>query len=146
MRPFAIVLAITSFGLLDSSWLPAQQVVTEHSATSKSQKINSVRIPPYRAESMTQRTVLPKDLGIPGDAVLEITVNNNGRVIKVRGVSGDSRLISATKPAIMKWVFAPYLLNGEPVQFSTELTIQFDGKKHMARLQTHPDPLTERDR
>jgi hypothetical protein len=146
MRSFAIVFAIMSFMLLDSSWLAAQQEIGEHTAESESQKVNGAKIPPYLAESMTQKTVFPKDIGIPGDVVLEVIVEKDGQVINVRGVSGDPRLIRAAKPGIMKWAFAPYFFNGEPIQFLTELTIQFDGEKHTAKLKTHPDPLTKPNR
>ncbi len=44
----------------------------------------------------------------------------------------------------MKWAFYPYLLNGEPVQFLTELTIMFDGKKDSAKLKIEDDPLSSR--
>jgi outer membrane biosynthesis protein TonB len=93
---------------------------------------------------MTRRVVLPQDIGISGDVVLEVLVEKNGRVLLVRGVSGDSRLISAAKPAVMKWVFDPYVIDGQPVQFLTELTIQFDGNKRSAKIKIESDPLTTR--
>jgi hypothetical protein len=74
--------------------------------------------------------------------VLEVLVQNNGRVLNVQGVSGDPRLVLAAKPAVMKWAFYPYLLNGEPVQFLTKLTIIFDGKKASAKLKIEHDPLS----
>jgi protein TonB len=77
--------------------------------------------------------------------VLEVLVQNNGRVLNVERVSGDPRLVLAAKPAVMKWAFYPYLLNGQPVQFLTELTIIFDGKKDSAKLKIENDPLTSRD-
>lgn len=108
------------------------------------QRINRVRIPSYLAESMTRRVMLPHDIGISGVVVLEVLVEKNGRVLNVRGVSGDSRLIRAARPPMMKWVFNPYLVDGEPVQFLTELTIQFDGNKRSAKLKIEIDPLTTR--
>jgi len=45
----------------------------------------------------------------------------------------------------MKWAFYPYQLNGEPVQFLTELTIMFDGKKDSAKLKIENDPLSSRN-
>jgi len=110
----------------------------------ESKEISRVRIPTYLAESMTQRAVLPRDIGVPGDVVLEVVIEKNGKVLNVRGVSGDPRLLGAAKPAMMKWVFIPYFRDGEAVQFSTEITIQFDGMKHSARLKVESDPLTSR--
>jgi len=45
----------------------------------------------------------------------------------------------------MKWVFNPFLLDGQPVQFLTEMTIQFDGKKDSAKVKIDKDPLTQTD-
>jgi len=101
---------------------------------SVSRKISRVRIPTYLAEGMTRTVVLPRDLGIPGDVVLGLLVEKNGIVLNVQRVSGDLRLVRAAKPAVMKWTFTPYFLDGDPVQFLTELTIMFDGKKDSAKL------------
>ncbi len=111
----------------------------------QSQKISRVRIPTYLAESITTRVVLPRDIGIPGNIVLEVLVQQNGRVLNMQRVSGDPRLVRAAKPAVMKWAFYPYLLNGEPVQFLTEFTIMFDGKKDSAKLKIENDPLSSRN-
>jgi Gram-negative bacterial TonB protein C-terminal len=108
----------------------------------QSQKINRVRIPTYLAESIAIRVLPPRDIGIPGDVVLEVLVQRNGRVLTVQRVSGDSRLVRAAKPAVMKWAFYPYLLDGEPVQFLTEFTIVFDGRKDSAKLKIENDPLS----
>jgi len=54
------------------------------------------------AESITTRVVVPRDIGVPGDVVLEVIVQKNGRVLNVQRVSGDPRLVRAAKPAVMK--------------------------------------------
>lgn len=134
--------AITSFIAASLSCAFAQGSTADRPTQSESQKIDRVRIPTYLAESITTRVVLPRDIGVPGDVVLEVLVQNDGRVLKVQRVSGDPRLIVAAKPAVMKWAFYPYLLNGEPVQFLTELTIMFDGKRGSAKLKIESDPLS----
>jgi len=111
---------------------------------SVSPRISRVRIPTSLAESMTQRVVLPRDLAIPGDVVLRVLVEQNGKVLNVQRVSGDPRLVRAAKPAVMKWIFTPYFLDGEPVQFLTELTIVFDGRKESAKLKVESAPLSSR--
>lgn len=113
---------------------------------SVSRKISRVRIPTYLAEGMTRKVVLPRDLGVPGDVVLGVLVEKNGRVLNVQRVSGDPRLVRAAKPAVMKWAFTPYFLDGEPVQFLTELTIMFDGKNGSAKLKVESDPFFSKSR
>ena len=133
---------MTCFMVVSPSCASAQESTTDRTPQSASQRISRVRIPTYLAESITKKAVLPRDIGISGDVVLEVLVEKNGRVMTVRGVSGDPRLVRAAKPAVMKWVFTPWLLDGEPVQFLTELTIQFDGRKESAKLKLESDPLS----
>jgi outer membrane biosynthesis protein TonB len=134
-----------SFSVASLSSASAQGSTADRPPQSESQKINRVRIPTYLAESITTKVVLPRDIGVPGDVVLEVLVQRNGRVLNVQRVSGDRFLVRAAKPAVMKWAFYPYLLNGEPVQFLTELTIMFDGKKESAKLKIENDPLSSRN-
>jgi outer membrane biosynthesis protein TonB len=145
MSRLLAALAMMSFVVASLACAFAQGSTANRSTQSESQKSSRVRIPTYLAESITSRVVLPRDIGVPGDVVLEVLVQNNGRVLNVERVSGDPRLVLAAKPAVMKWAFYPYLLNGQPVQFLTELTIIFDGKKDSAKLKIENDPLTSRD-
>jgi len=101
------------------------------------QAVAGVRLAPWLAESITRTMVLPRDIGIPGEVTLTVEVGKNGKVLSVRGVTGDSRLIRAATPSMMNWIFTPYLLNGEPVKFVTDMTIQFDGKTQLAKLKVH---------
>ena len=134
-----------SFLVASVSCAFAQGSTGDRPTQSQSQKISRVRIPVHSAESITIRVVLPRDIGVPGDVVLEVLVQKNGTVLNVQRVSGDSRLVRVAKPAVMKWVFYPYYLDGEPVQFLTELTIMFDGKKGSAKLKIENDPLGSRN-
>jgi TonB-like protein len=145
MSRVSAALAMMSFIVASLSCAFAQGSTPDRPTQSESQKISRLRIPTYLAESITTRVVLPRDIGVPGDVVLEVLVQKNGRVLNVQRVSGDPRLVRAAKPAVMKWAFYPYLLNGEPVQFLTELTIMFDGKKDSAKLKIENDPLGSRN-
>jgi outer membrane biosynthesis protein TonB len=142
MSRLLVILAMMCFVVLSAAWASAQQSTPDRQPQSATQKISRVQIPTYLAESITRKVVLPRDLGISGDVVLKVLVESNGRVLNVECISGDPRLVRAAKPALMKWIFAPYFLDGEPVQFVTELTIMFDGKKDSAKLKIESDPLS----
>jgi hypothetical protein len=141
MSRLSAALAMMSFVVASFSCAFAQGSTADR----PTQKISRVRLRTHLAESITTRVVLPRDIGVPGDVVLEVLVQDDGRVLNVQRVSGDPRLVRAAKPAVMKWAFQPYFLNGEPVQFLTELTIMFDGKEESARLKIENDPLTSRN-
>lgn len=128
------VLLLLILGLLAPGVAPTQTA---------RQRISRVRIPDYVAMGTAIRVVFPREIGVRGDVVLELLVEKNGRVGNVRDVSGNKRLLRITKPVLMKWTFQPYFLNGEPIQFLTRITIQFDGESQLARLKlSKEDPLS----
>jgi protein TonB len=43
----------------------------------------------------------------------------------VQVLSGDSKLSKAATDAVKQWKYKPYLLNGEPVEIQTQVTINF---------------------
>jgi protein TonB len=43
----------------------------------------------------------------------------------VKTVSGDGQLAKAATDAVKQWKYKPYLLNGEPVEIQTQITINF---------------------
>lgn len=129
LRTVVFTMVCIAFALTLSPCVSAQAVA------------NHVRLAPWLAESITRKVVLPRDIGITGEVTLTVEVGKNGKVLSVRGVSGDSRLIRAATPSLMNWIFAPYFLNGEPVKFVTDMTILFDGKKQLAKLKVHTHSL-----
>lgn len=145
MSRLSMVLAMVYFMVVSPSCASAHQSAVDRQPQSAPQRINRVRIPTYLAQSMTRRVILPHDLGASGDVVLGVLVDKNGRVLNVQRISGDPLLFRAAKPALMKLIFTPFFLNGEAVQFLTELTIMFDGKGDFAKLKVEPDPLFSRN-
>ena len=123
--------------ILASQVISAQDKVAEQ----PSRRITRVLIPTYMAESIAIKLTPPRDTGISGDAIVDVVVGKDGRVLHARGIAGDSRLIRAAQGAVMTWAFMPYHLNGEPIEFRTKFTIQFDGKEHMAKVKIDKDPM-----
>ena len=87
-----------------------------------------VRIAPEVAAQYTRKEIPPQSIGVTGDAVLKIVVSRKGDVISVSPVTGGPRLVQAATKAVRAWKYAPYLLNGDPVEFETEVTIHFRGE------------------
>jgi periplasmic protein TonB len=65
------------------------------------------------------------DLRIEGAVELVATVSKNGDVSAVKTVSGDPQLAHAAVTAVKQWKYKPYLLNGEPVEIQTQVTVKF---------------------
>jgi len=64
-------------------------------------------------------------LHIEGPVQLMATVSKNGDISEVKVLSGDSQLSHAAVDAVKQWKYKPYLLNGEPVDIQTQITVNF---------------------
>ena len=60
-----------------------------------------------------------------GDVQLLATVGKTGAITKVRVLSGEAMLAQAATDAVRQWKYRPFLLNDEPVQIETQITIKF---------------------
>jgi TonB family protein len=68
-----------------------------------------------------------KRAGVKGTVVLNATIAKDGRVTRVRIVSGHPILAKAAEDAVMQWVYSPTLLNGTAVETETQITLNFVG-------------------
>jgi TonB family protein len=62
---------------------------------------------------------------IQGDVVLHIVIDMHGVVEEVDSVSGDPALVPSAIDAVKQWRYSPTLLNGQPVEIDTIVTIHF---------------------
>jgi len=62
---------------------------------------------------------------IEGSVELVATISKTGEITHVKVVSGDAQLSKAAVDAVKQWKYKPYLLNGEPVEIQTQVTVNF---------------------
>ena len=62
---------------------------------------------------------------ISGIVTLKVLIDQDGTVLNLTVVSGHPLLIPAALDAVKQWVYAPTLLNGEPVQVETQIDVTF---------------------
>jgi len=62
---------------------------------------------------------------VQGTVVLEAIIGKNGRVQDLKVISGPALLVRAAMEAVKTWRYQPTLLNGEPVDVSTEISVHF---------------------
>lgn len=60
-----------------------------------------------------------------GAVELIATVSKTGTITKVRVLNGESMLAQAAVDAVRQWRYRPFLLNAEPVEIETQITINF---------------------
>jgi TonB family protein len=71
----------------------------------------------------------PKDAkkaGIAGTVVLKATIAKDGRVKDPEYVSGPEELADSAINAVKKWKYQPMLINGKPVEVSTNISVEFN--------------------
>ena len=62
---------------------------------------------------------------IEGAVELVATISKTGDISHVAVVSGDPQLTRAAADAVKQWKYKPYMLNGQPVEIQTHVTINF---------------------
>jgi TonB family protein len=62
---------------------------------------------------------------VEGTVVLQVIIGKDGRVLSLKVISGPAMLQQATFDAVKKWVYKPYLLNGEPVEVNATINVVF---------------------
>jgi len=64
--------------------------------------------------------------GIEGSVTLAIIIGKDGTVQTITPVDGHPLLLAAAQTAIKQWVYKTTLLNGEPVEVGTTVTLTFN--------------------
>jgi TonB family protein len=64
-------------------------------------------------------------LHLEGSVQLMATVGKNGNITAVKTLSGEPLLAQAATVAVKQWKYKPYLLDGQPVEIQTQVTINF---------------------
>lgn len=62
---------------------------------------------------------------VEGTVQLMATISKSGDIGAVKVLSGPPQLTSAAVDAVKQWKYKPYLLNGEPVDIQTQVTVVF---------------------
>lgn len=62
---------------------------------------------------------------IQGDVVLRVRIGKNGELNEIKLLSGHPLLVQSAFDAVKQWRYRPYLLNGDPVEVETTITIKY---------------------
>jgi len=82
-------------------------------------KLISMPQPEYPAEL--------QQLGIKGAVVMRAVISKTGDLLHLEAISTnvDARLVQAAMDAVRQWKYQPTLLNGQPVEVVTTITVDF---------------------
>jgi protein TonB len=62
---------------------------------------------------------------VTGVVLLKAVISKEGKIRELEVVSGHPLLVPAAIEAVKQWRYRPYLLNGEPVEVETNITVTF---------------------
>ena len=68
---------------------------------------------------------LARQARIQGTVLLQAEISKNGDIENLRLISGHPMLAPAAIEAVKQWKYRPYILNGEPVEVETQITVNF---------------------
>jgi protein TonB len=68
---------------------------------------------------------LARSARIQGTVVLQAMISRQGTIENLRLLSGHPMLAPAAIDAVRQWRYRPYILNNEPVEVETQITVNF---------------------
>jgi periplasmic protein TonB len=92
-------------------------------------------VAPIRISHMSEgdlvRKVLPtypplaRSARIQGQVVLQAVISKQGAIENLKVLDGHPMLVPAAIEAVRQWRYRPYVLNDEPVEVETQITVNF---------------------
>jgi TonB family protein len=70
--------------------------------------------------------LVAKTTGVQGTVVLQARIGKDGSISEPRLVSGPPLLQQAAIDAVKRWIYRPYVLNGETVEVETTINVVFN--------------------
>jgi protein TonB len=68
---------------------------------------------------------IAKAAHVQGAVILHAIISKDGTIENLSVISGNGMLVNAARDAVSRWRYKPYLLNGEPVEVETSITVNF---------------------
>ena len=62
---------------------------------------------------------------IQGSVQMRAIISKTGTIENLTVLSGHAMLVTAAVEAVRQWRYRPYMLNGEPIEVETEITVNF---------------------
>ena len=60
-----------------------------------------------------------------GKVLMEVVINEQGRVESVKGINGNPLLVMAATQSMRDWTYEPATVDGRPTKVSTQVSVEF---------------------
>ena len=98
---------------------PVAAVVIEHPRISQVMEGNLIR------RVQPEYPSLARQARIQGSVTLRAIISRDGRIENLQVINGHPLLVQSAIDAVRQWRYRPYMLNGEPVEVETQITVNF---------------------
>lgn len=103
-----------------------RQIMPIHPAAS----VHPIRISSMLPGSLIRRVEptyppLARSARVQGPVVLEAIISKTGTIEHLQLISGHPMLAPAAIDAVRQWRYKPYILNSEPIEVETQITVNF---------------------
>jgi protein TonB len=105
-------------GIVSAPTSAAQPAATIKLSQGIAQGLLMKRVPPIYPPAARQAR-------IQGAVELQATIGKDGNIANLKQLSGDKVLGHAAIDAVKQWKYRPYLLDGQPVEIQTQMTVNF---------------------
>jgi protein TonB len=68
---------------------------------------------------------LAKQARVQGPVEMAAVISKQGAIENLQVLSGNPMLIPAALVAVKQWRYRPYILNGDPIEVDTRITVTF---------------------
>jgi TonB family protein len=108
-----------------------QRATSESFSAAPGSNAGAVQVPEaaMNARLVTSRVpVVPEEArahGITGVVRMQATINRNGFVSRLHVLQGPTELRHSALEAVSTWRYRPYLVEGQPVDVMTTVTVDF---------------------
>ncbi len=133
-----LILAVTGAFAADGNYARMESTAQQSSAPDEPTQDKAetghqhrIRVAGNVAQANIEKQVTPvyppiaKTAHVSGTVVLHCIIDKNGTVAELEYVSGPPLLMKAAMDAVRQWKYKPTMLNGEPVQVDTTVSVVF---------------------
>lgn len=122
--------AALALAVVSTAWICIQALPLQAAPQDK-QTPKRIRVDPEMQSKNLIHKVTPvypmdaKAAGIQGQVVLNAEIDKDGKVRDLKVESGDDSLAQSALTAVRQWIYKPTLLNGEPIEVETTITVTY---------------------
>jgi protein TonB len=116
-------------GILGST--PAPMIAPPPPKVEEKKAVQRIIVGGKVQEAMLMKKVMPvypplaRSTRIQGHVILNAVISKEGTIQELKVASGHPMLAPAAMEAVRQWIYRPTLLNGEPVEVTTEIDVNF---------------------